>query len=117
MRLLFTTSGKTKVVRGGESFVDDCPECGHRATFDEVEITRGYGVFFVDVLTDTERAFRCGRCGETFERQDTPDAPKPDTKPKPVAPPRPAVDVARAREAKATRIEDELAELKKRMGR
>jgi DNA-directed RNA polymerase subunit RPC12/RpoP len=125
VRLLFTSSGNTKVVRGGQSFVDDCPECGHRATFDEVEITESYGVFWIDVVSDTTRAFRCCRCGDTFDLKDASAAASPApaavAKPapvaKPAAPAKSAKEIARERDAKATQIEDELAELKRRMGR
>ncbi len=122
MRLLFTSNAKTKIVRGGQSFAAECPECGHHATFDEVEITESYGVFWVDVVSDTERAFRCSRCGDTFDLKDAPAAAAPVKAATPAAPVKPkpeksAAEVAREREVKATRIDDELAELKRRMGR
>jgi hypothetical protein len=125
MWMLFHRKAGTKVVRGGESFVETCPECGKRATFHEVEVSESYGVFFVDVVGDKERAFKCGSCGETFDLKDRPQA----------APSKSLDDlVEEARledqrrlalaeerqlkaEAKAVRIEDELAELKKRLGR
>jgi hypothetical protein len=97
--------------------------------FDEVEITENYGVFFIDILDDKERKFRCSACANVFDRADSatqaPAAP----------PPKPARDLEHERaveqtrrlaaeqrrralaEAKAIRIEDELAELKKRLGR
>jgi rubredoxin len=109
-------------VRGGESFVETCPECGKRAKFVEVEISESFGLFFVDVVGDKERAFRCSACGETFDLKEKPaSAPAP-------APAKSAAELERERaraeqqrretaEAKAVRIEDELAELKKRLGR
>ena len=57
---------------------------------------------------DKERAFRCGACGEVFDlKQDAP--PEPARPERPPAPKKAAID--------ETRIEDELAELKKRLGR
>jgi rubredoxin len=125
MWLLFHRNAKTRPVRGGDSFVETCPECGKRATFVEVEVTESFGVFFVDLIGDKERAYRCSACGETFDLKDQRPAGAP---PKPAPPAKSAAELARERElaeqqhrektrAKAVQIEDELAELKKRMGR
>ena len=81
-------------------------------------------MFFVDLVGDKERAFRCGACGEVFDLKDRGAREA-------APPPPPAKSLAelereqklaekkRAAEAaaKATRIDDELAELKKRMGK
>lgn len=127
MWLLFHRNAKTRPVRGGESFVETCPECGKRATFVEVEVTESFGVFFVDLVGDKERAYRCGACGETFDLKD--QAPARATQPAPPARPvksaaefeleqvRAELQRREAARAKATQIDDELAELKKRMGR
>lgn len=121
MWLLFHRKAKTRAVRDGESFVETCPECGKRTTFQEVEVSESYGVFFVDVVGDKERAFRCGGCGEVFDLKDrAPALPEPPRKS--------LAELEReqrqleerrtqAAEQRAIRIEDELAELKKRMGR
>ncbi len=125
MWLLFHRNAKTRTVRGGDSFVETCPECGKRAKFVEVELTESFGVFFVDLVGDKERAYRCGACGETFDLKDQAPAGAP---PKPAPPVKSAAELEREREAaaqqrreaahaKAIQIEDELAELKKRMGR
>jgi hypothetical protein len=130
MWLLFTHNANTRVVRGGETFVETCPECGERAKFTEVEISENYGVFWVDVVGDKERAFRCGACAATFDLKDqTPTAGAAKAKQLPAAPPAKSLAElereqaiaerkrSEAAAAKANRIEDELAELKKRMGR
>ncbi len=125
MWLLFHRNAKTRPVRGGDTFVETCPECGERAKFVEVEITESFGVFFVDLVGDKERAYRCGACGETFDLKDQQPAGAPS---KPAPPVKSAAELEREREAaeqrrreaaraKAVQIEDELAELKKRMGR
>jgi rubredoxin len=133
---LFHHNAKTRVVAGGESFIERCPECGRRARFDEVEVSENFGVFFIDLVGDKERKYRCSACANVFDLRDEADAP---AAPPPV---KSAQELARERaaerarqlaaeqrrlaaeqrrhelaEAKANRIEDELAELKKRLGR
>jgi DNA-directed RNA polymerase subunit RPC12/RpoP len=129
MWLLFHRNAKTRPVRGGDSFVEICPECGKRATFVEVEVTESFGMFFVDLVGDKERAYRCGACGETFDLKDQlPAGGDAGARAKPALPQKSTAELAREREiaeerrreaarAKAVRIEDELADLKKRMGR
>jgi hypothetical protein len=141
MWLLFTRNAKTRVVRDGDSFVETCPECRRRARFDEVEITESVGVWFVDLLSDTERKYRCSACGEVFDLRDEPGEPGEleDLDELDEPPAKSAAELARERAAlearreaaataeaerrreqavaKANRIEDELAELKKRLGR
>lgn len=115
MWLLFHRNAKTRPVRDGHTFVDTCPECHQRARFIEVEIEENFGVWFVDVVGDKERAYRCGACGETFDMK--------DEEPAPAKPVRPAVavrsdaDIAAEKEAREIRLDDELAALKKRMGK
>lgn len=57
---LFRKSAKTRPVDDGEAFVQQCPTCNRKATFHEVEIIENLGVFLIDVIGDSERAFRCG---------------------------------------------------------
>ncbi len=118
MWLLFHHSSGTRRVPGGETLAEHCPTCDRTTKLDEVEISEAVGMFFVDVASDKERAFKCRVCGDVFDLRDQPAAkPLPARPAKAIAP---AVD-ERSREAdraaKANRIEDELAELKKRMGR
>ncbi len=131
MWLLFHCNAKTRLVRDGQTFVETCPQCGRRAKFEEVEHTESYGVFFVDLVDDRERGYRCRECGEVFDLKDepTPAERLRVTEPAAVEPtPRQRAETARAddvaadrrraaTEAKANQIEDELAELKKRLGR
>lgn len=122
MWFLAHRKGSTKVVPDGETFTEECPSCQKRTRFVEVAITSKYGVFFVlDMIEDEERAFRCTSCGDIFDVKDT-DAPatRPAPAAKPAPAPRPVVDVKPDREAVAKiekKIDDELAELKRRMGR
>jgi uncharacterized C2H2 Zn-finger protein len=123
MWMLFHRNAKTRAVRDGETFVETCPECGVRATFNEVEISESFGVFFVDLVGDKERAFRCGACGEVFDLKDREPAAEAPAKPsKSLAELEREQEQERQRrreaaERKAVQIEDELAELKKRLGR
>jgi uncharacterized C2H2 Zn-finger protein len=127
MWFLFHHNAKTQVVKNGESFVETCPECGRRARFDEVEVSDNFGVFFVDVVSDKERKFRCSRCANVFDLRDEPASAAQPAKSarelereRAAAQARQHAEEQRRREVaetKANRIEDELAELKKRLGR
>jgi rubredoxin len=128
MWLLFHHSTGAKVVPGGRTLVEDCPTCERRTKFDEIEQTENVGVWFIDVVGDTKRAFRCRVCHDVFDLRE-PSASAPAPAPAPArdhaaelaASQRRLEDERAKREvdraAKAVRIEDELAELKKRLGR
>ncbi|HEY4239059.1 MAG TPA: hypothetical protein VGM88_04560 [Kofleriaceae bacterium] len=103
---------KVKRVRGGKAIQRRCPACKQETTMHEVEITTSAGVFFIDVLKSTDRAFQCDACDETFDLKDE----------------KPARDMAaellaereeRALEAKAKSksIDDELAAMKRKLGK
>ncbi len=121
MWFLFHRKAGTQAVRGGKSFKEECPTCQRRTEFVEVEVSEKYGVWFVDVVKDTERAFRCTRCGDVFDLRDeepAASAAKPSTGMDRVE--QLAAEQRRreaAREQIETKIDDELAELKRRMGR
>jgi hypothetical protein len=74
MWMLVHRNAKTRLVAGGRSFLEVCPECGRKVRFDEVEITKSYGVFFIDLLDDKERKYRCSACHEVFDLRDEPDS-------------------------------------------
>ena len=126
MWMLFHHNAKTKVVRDGHSFIETCPECGREARFDEVEVSESYGVFFVDLVDDKERKYRCSACLDVFDLRDEPERAPPAKSTSELARERATAAARQAKEteqrreqavAKANRIEDELAELKKRLGR
>src|SRR5262245_57824420 len=114
MWFLAHRKGSTQVVPDGQTFIEECPTCQKRTRFVEVAITSKYGVFFViDMIKDEERAFCCSACGDIFDLKDDAPAQAP-------APTKPVVEVKPDREAVKRiekKIDDELAELKKRMGR
>lgn len=119
MWFLFHHKSGAHTVPGGETFVEHCPTCQRETKFEEVEVGEKLGVFFIDVVSDKERAFRCRVCGDVFDLRDKPAAAPA---PKPAA--RTAAQLTEERRereaetaAKAVRIEDELAELKRRMGK
>lgn len=126
MRWLFTGSRKTRRVKGGEVFRQQCPDCKADATFYEVEITTSAGVFFVDVVGDSERAYVCSECNETFDLKDKGAAPA--AKPAAALPQPAPRDLLATLEAENDRraaltaardrkVDDELAELKRKLGK
>lgn len=126
MWLLFHQSKRTRAVAGGEQFVDTCPSCQQRATFVEVELEENVGLFFVDMIGDKQRAFRCSSCLDTFEREDAGDAadasaalpaPPREARRHGVDAPRTPLDRRRLRaRAIAEEIEAELLAIKSRLG-
>ena len=129
MWFLFHHKKGTKAVSGGRVLTERCPTCKRDTRFHEVEVSEKLGVWFVDVLGDTERAFRCTDCGDTFDLRDrSPAASAPaatsatktgmDRVEQMAAEQRrrDAAGTAKAAEI-SPRIDDELAELKKRMGK
>lgn len=127
MWLLFHRKAKTRAVPNGLRFTDTCPDCKLLTTFTEVEVTEKVGMFFVDVVDTTERAYRCASCDAVFDRQDDGEPVAPVTRSATqlardahALEQRRLAEVAEHRDTvarKAVRIEDELAELKKRLGR
>jgi hypothetical protein len=124
MWLLFHRKAGTKAVPGGRAFMEECPTCQKRTRFHEVEVSEKYGVWFVDVVGDAERAFRCGQCGDVFDLRDEQPA---RAQPKPAGVDRVEqlaaeqrrrdAAAAEARTRVEAKIEDELAELKRRLGK
>ena len=126
MWLLFHHERGTKVLPGGHTFVEDCPTCKRSRRFREVEITEKQGIWFLDLDDDKRRAYRCDGCGDVFdlrEQAEMPERPAPPARAAALPPSRredPALAERRREEervARENRIEDELAELKKRLGR
>jgi hypothetical protein len=121
MWLLFHRNAKTRPVRDGHTFVETCPACHQRARFVEVEIEENFGVWFVDVVGDKERAYRCSACCETFDLKDddaAAGAAQPAAKPaRPAVAVRTDEEIAAEKAAREIRLDDELAALKKRMGK
>jgi transposase-like protein len=117
MWMLFHRRAGTKVVSGGHTFVEHCPTCDKPRRFREIEVSESYGVFFVDVVGDKERKYRCDSCEDVFDLRDKPAAlPEPKRhKVEDLAAEQRRRDDAKAKIA--TKIEDELAELKKRLGK
>jgi hypothetical protein len=121
---LFTGKSRTKAVAEAEVLREHCPVCKRTTDFIEIEVEHSAGVFFVDFLSDKERKFRCCRCGETFDRVIEED----EVAAAPASRAATGMDRVeqlaaeqRKRDAAKARIEanldDELAELKRRMGR
>jgi hypothetical protein len=120
---LFTGKSRTKAVAGGEVVEEHCPICKRTTEFVELEVEHSAGVWFVDFISDKERKYRSTRCGETFDRVIEEDAPRVAAasaksgmdRVEELAAEQRKRDAAKAQIA--SKIDDELAELKRRMGR
>jgi hypothetical protein len=130
MRWLLHGRTRTRGVKGGQVLHECCPECKEAATFREVEVTTSAGAFFIDVLSSTDRAFQCSECGEVFDLRDTAGAGAVTGSgaaaalPAPTAPRDLLAELERERAKRETlqaardqRVDDELAELKRRLGK
>ena len=127
MWFLFTGKSRTKAVADGEVVREHCPVCKRTTEFVEVEVEHSAGLFFVDLMSDKSRQFYCRTCGETFERVLEEGAPAPRQLPAsaPAKSQRDRVEELAAEQRRrdaaksqiAAKIDDELAELKRRMGR
>ena len=125
MWFLFHRKAQTQAVAGGRELTEHCPSCEKRTRFVEVEVTKKYGVWFVDVLKDRETAFRCTKCGEVYELEvPAEERAQLDAAAKAKAQMDRVEELAaeqRRRDAAkvkiAAKIDDDLAELKKRMGK
>ncbi len=68
MFLWVGASKNTRRVKGGDKRRAQCGECRAETTFVEVEIVEKIQLFSViDVLEDTERAYRCIECDGVFK--------------------------------------------------
>jgi hypothetical protein len=128
------TRSKVRPVKGGRKERMECPSCGEVATFRECVAEEALTVFSVVSLSeDREVVYRCGECGELFDLVETPDAGAPARDPAadPEAARRRAAadraaaeraererrERARAEARRAASVEDELAALKRKLGR
>jgi hypothetical protein len=57
---------KVRTVKDGKSFLSRCPACDEVATFREVAVSTSYHVFFVDLFDDAATGVRCSACQEAF---------------------------------------------------
>jgi hypothetical protein len=118
-RLLFHRRAGTKVIADGRRIREECPTCQRITELEEVESGESFGVFFVDVVGDRERGFRCRTCGDVFQLRD--ESAAPALPPAGVARVEQLAAEQRRRDAEraanAVKVEDELAELKRRMGK
>jgi hypothetical protein len=115
MWLLYTHKDCTRVVPGGRTFVERCPTCEKPTRFREIEVAESFGVWFVDLVGDKERKYRCDVCEDVFDLRDQPTELPQEVDPEPL--PTPKRNVAVERERITNKIEDELVELKKRLGK
>lgn len=128
--IIFGRKSKARRVPDGRFEKRRCPECGKTTVFREAIVENKYHVFFVVDLFDTESTkFACDACGSLMDLGDTQD-------PELSASERAQADALAAKQAqiaakqrelaqrqrkadetaKAKSVDDELAEMKKRLG-
>ncbi|AKF11158.1 hypothetical protein [Sandaracinus amylolyticus] len=131
MFFLFGQKKRAKRIAGARAITVRCPHCEKPRVFVEVELERTYTAYvMIDLWTSKDRAFGCTECGEILDADSDEavaalaalDAPDP----KALAKQRAALEAERAARAKAREaeqeqrdrdVEDELAALKKKLGR
>lgn len=142
MWLIGGRNRRIRTIDGGKSFRARCPDCDQIATFSEVSVKTNYHVFFVDLYDDAETGVRCGACEEAFtndEALEIIDRALPRTEEERVAfeertlakyrsefeararrrheDAARAASIERQKQASEAAIDDELARLKKRLGK
>jgi hypothetical protein len=77
-------SQPVRVVREGTTFAADCPSCGKHASFREALVRRSVRLLGVDLYEYDETGVRCEACGTAFTDEDALDlldraeAPSPE---------------------------------------
>jgi len=127
MRWLLHGGTKTRAIKNGRVLDEHCPECKELTRLREVEVTTSAGAWFIDVVSTTDRAFQCSACGEVFDLRDDDAAAAPALPPARAAQPAPRdlmkqleserQSRAAADQARDAKVEDELAALKRRLGK
>lgn len=70
MWLIGGRNRRIRTVDDGKRFRARCPSCDKIAQFHEVAVKTNYHVFFVDLFDDAETGVRCGACEEAFTDDD-----------------------------------------------
>ncbi len=70
MWLIGGRNQRVRTVKDGKSFLSRCPTCDEVATFREVAVSTSYHVFFVDLFDDAETGVRCSACKGAFTGED-----------------------------------------------
>ncbi len=94
--------------RSGDSFRAKCPCCGQDAKMFHGKTNESVRAFFISLWDGGVPAVQCGECLKVFE-EPAEEKPKRSSAPPPRSAPRPAIT------EKA--IDDELARLKKKLGK
>jgi hypothetical protein len=64
------TSQPVRLIRDGTSFSTDCSHCGRRATFREVLVRRALRLLGIDLYEYDETGVRCDACETAFTEDD-----------------------------------------------
>jgi predicted RNA-binding Zn-ribbon protein involved in translation (DUF1610 family) len=128
--IVFGRKCKARLVPDGRFEKRRCPECGKTAVFREALIKSTYHVFWALELFDSESTkYCCDKCSSTMDLEDTLDPELTEkervqleaiaAKEAKLDAKRRELDDKKAREreaAKAKSVEDELAQMKKKLG-
>lgn len=128
--LIFGRKSKSRLVPDGRFEKRRCPECNKTAVFREALVEHKYHVFFVVDLFDSKSTkFCCDRCGSVMDLDDTLDPELTEAERKQaealaakaaaIEAKRRALEAKKSRDFEASRarsIEDELSEMKKKLG-
>lgn len=120
----FSSKKRAKPVEGGRRVKRKCPECGATAEFKECEVESSVTAFSVVKLWDgSSTAFACAACGELVDLDDTLEPALSEQEQRELeretARALEADRQTRAREAseKAQQVDDELAAIKRKLGK
>lgn len=130
MFVWWNKKGKARRVEDGDFEKRKCPECGKTAVFREVLVKSEVSVFSVVKLWDSEATkYACDRCGSIMDLDDTedPELTAREQKRLEKQQAKALEDAQKKREAREARwkaeevareeqIDDEIADMKKRLG-
>lgn len=128
--VVFGKKVKVKRVRDGQTERRRCPECGETTTFYEVTVDQQYTAYrFIKLWGSESTGFQCDACDEVMELDDTEEPELTAREKKKLDKQRAAEAKEQAERAERSRrrlqqekaaqeeaIDDELAEMKKRLG-
>jgi hypothetical protein len=126
MFFLFGKKTRARPVANGRTVTGRCPGCETIQQLHEVERESTYTAYIaIDLFSSKERAFACASCGEVVDADEIASTPPPrderaEREAREAATQRREAEKQRREAEKKTRareVDEELAELKKRLGK